>query len=237
MVDEVVQAKPSHSVSQGSVIAVNAPPELWVGRAAYKLLGALEAFQPEGLRVAGRRCLDVGASTGGFTQVLLEAGAAHVTALDVGHGQLVALVAGDPRVQERSGVNIRHLTVGDLGEPFDLVVADLSFISLRLTLGPMATHLRPDGDLVVLLKPQFEVGRDRIGRTGVVTSWVEHSRVLHDVTGEAARLGLGVLGLVPSPIRGSDGNSEYLLWMTPRPGEGLDQGAVAALIDQAKGRP
>ncbi len=236
-VDGRVQQRASLTVGADTVIALVSEPERWVGRAAYKLLEALEAFGPRGLAVAGRRCLDVGAGTGGFTQVLLEAGAAHVTALDVGHGQLVASIAHDPRVEERSGTNIRGTSPGGLGAAFDVVVADLSFISLRLTLASMAAQLRPDGDLVTLVKPQFEVGRDRVGRTGVVTSWVEHARVLRDLARQAPSLGLRVLDLAPSPIRGADGNREYLLWMTPRPGEGLDLGVVEALIEQVKGRP
>lgn len=236
-VDGRAETKPSLTVDEQTDIALAVEPERWVGRAAYKLLGALEAFGPRGLRVAGRRCLDVGASTGGFTQVLLEAGATQVTALDVGHGQLVRRLAQDTRVEERSGTNIRDTSAGSLGAPFDVVVADLSFISLRLTLPAMAAQLRPDGDLVVLVKPQFEVGRDRVGRTGVVASWVEHERVLRDVTTQATALGLGVLGLVPSPIRGGEGNREYLVWMAPRLNEGLEPGAVKALIEHVKGPP
>ncbi len=237
LVSGLLQTKPSAMVDPETEVVLTEEPAHWVGRAAYKLLGAIEAFGPHGLRVTGRRCLDVGASTGGFTQVLLEAGATQVTALDVGHGQLVSAIANDPRVVERSDLNIRAVAAGDLGEPFDLVVADLSFISLRLTLAAMGAQLRPDGDLVVLVKPQFEVGRDRVGRTGVVTSWVEHARILRDVTAAAAAEGLRVLGLAASPIRGGDGNREYLLWMTLRPGDGPDREAIEALIEQAKGRP
>ncbi len=236
-VDGHARTKPSLSVRPGTDIALTAEPERWVGRAAYKLLGALDVFAPRGLAIAGRRCLDVGASTGGFTQVLLEAGAAHVTALDVGHGQLVEELAQDPRVEERSGANIRDACAESLGGAFDVVVADLSFISLRLTLPSIAALLRPAADLVVLVKPQFEVGRERVGRTGVVTSRVEHARVLRDVTTQMVTLGLGVLDLVPSPIRGGDGNREYLLWVTPRADEGLGLGAAEALIEHVKGRP
>ena len=152
--------------------------------------------------MAGRRCLDVGASTGGFTQVLLEAGAAHVTALDVGHDQLVAEVADDARVEERSGVNIRNVRPGDLGRGFDLVVADLSFISLRLVLDVLAALMTPDADAVLLVKPQFEVGRERLARTGVVSSPHEHRRVLTEVLETARQAGLPP-GLEPSPIRGT----------------------------------
>ena len=230
------EVKPAAPVEAETVILLRAVPERWVGRAAYRLLAALEVFGPQGLLVAGRRCLDVGASTGGFTQVLLEAGAEQVTALDVGHGQLVREIADHPRVDERSGTNIRDLRPGDLGAAYDLVVADLSFISLRLTLAPITALLRPDGDLVVLVKPQFEVGRHRIARTGVVRSGVERRRVLREVVTEAGVVGLGVRGLVPSPLPGSDGNREYLLWVSPGPDRTLDAEAVDTLIEQVEGR-
>lgn len=235
-VDGRVETKPAAPVDADSVIRLTAQPEHWVGRAAHKLLCALESFGPQGLAVAGRRCLDVGASTGGFTQVLLEAGAEHVTALDVGHGQLAREIAEHPRVDERSGTNIRDVRAGELGAAYDVVVADLSFISLRLTLRVMAALLRPDGDLVVLVKPQFEVGRDRIGRTGVVRSGVERRRVLREVVAEAGVVGLGVRGLVPSPLPGGDGNREYLLWVSPGPDRALDATEVDTLIEQVEGR-
>lgn len=251
-VDGRVETKPAAPVGVETVIILTAAPERWVGRAAYKLLAALESFGPRGLTVVGRRCLDVGASTGGFTQVLLEAGAAHVTSLDVGHGQLVREIADDPRVEERSGTNIRDVAPGDLGPAYDLVVADLSFISLRLTLAPMAALLPQDdvgsddpsdrgdpgepGDMVVLVKPQFEVGRDRIGRTGVVRSVVERRRVLREVVAQAAVVGLGVRALIASPLPGADGNREYLLWVSPGVDRALDADAVDTLIEQVEGR-
>ncbi|GAA1906898.1 TlyA family RNA methyltransferase [Lapillicoccus jejuensis] len=216
LVDGTVQRKPSTPVPPGAEVGLTREPEPWVGRAAHKLLGALRAFGPDGLAVAGRRCLDVGASTGGFTQVLLEAGAAHVTALDVGHGQLVPAIAADPRVEERSGTNIRDVAPGDLGAPYGVVVADLSFISLRLALAPMAALAAPDADLVVLVKPQFEVGRERLGRTGVVTSVQQRHEAVRGVLATAVDLGLHPRGLAVSPIRGGDGNREYLLWVTTR---------------------
>ena len=177
----------------------------------------------------GRRCLDVGASTGGFTQVLLRHGAEHVIALDVGHGQLVPEVAEDPRVTERSGVNVRGVQPNDLGGPADLVVADLSFISLQVVLGVLATLTTPDGDLVVLVKPQFEVGRDRLGHGGVVRSARERARAIVEVATVAEASGLHPLGIRASPLRGTTGNVEYLLWLTPRAGEGLTPDRLAAL--------
>ena len=230
LLDGAPATKPSTPVTPTSAIALAEEPDRWVGRAAYKLLEALRVFGRSGLTVAGKRCLDVGASTGGFTQVLLEAGAAHVTALDVGHDQLVPEVAEDARVEERSGLNIRDVRPGDLGHDFDLVVADLSFISLRLVLGVVASVLTPDADAVLLVKPQFEVGRERLARTGVVSSPHEHERVLTEVLETVRKAGLHPWGLEPSPIRGTTGNREYLLWVRTRPGEPLDERSVAAVV-------
>jgi 23S rRNA (cytidine1920-2'-O)/16S rRNA (cytidine1409-2'-O)-methyltransferase len=230
LVDGATATRPSTPVSPASAITLAEEPDRWVGRAAYKLLEALRRFGEAGLTVAGKRCLDVGASTGGFTQVLLEAGAAHVTALDVGHDQLVAEVAADGRVEERSGVNIRDVRPGDLGPAFDVVVADLSFISLRLVLDVVVSVMTPNADAVLLVKPQFEVGRDRLARTGVVTSPHEQERVLVDVLEAARTAGLHPWGLEPSPIRGTTGNREYLLWVRTRPGEPLDERSVAAVV-------
>jgi 23S rRNA (cytidine1920-2'-O)/16S rRNA (cytidine1409-2'-O)-methyltransferase len=208
--------KAATPVAHDSLLEIVGPMAPWVGRAAYKLLAAFESFGPRGLTVAGRRCLDVGASTGGFTQVLLSHGATQVTALDVGHGQLVAQLAADPRVTERSGTNIRCCTPSDLGGTFDLVVADLSFISLRLVLPVLATLTDPTGDLVTLIKPQFEVGRERLGKGGVVRCASDRLTALRGVIDTAAGEGLGLRGLVASPIRGTSGNQEYLGWFTPR---------------------
>lgn len=182
----------------------------WVGRGALKLHRALEVFD---VRVSGRRCLDVGASTGGFTQVLLEHGAAHVVALDVGHGQLEAWLAGDPRVQERSGVSIRDVGPEDLDGPVDVLVADLSFISLRLVLPVLPRLVREGGDLVLLVKPQFEVGREALGKGGVVRSARQRERVLRDLDQVARRVGLVPVDLEHSPVTGSSGNVEYLWWL------------------------
>ena len=216
LVDGVCAGKPALPVRPDTPIVLTRPPEKWVGRAALKLLHALGAWP---IDVAGRRCLDVGASTGGFTQVLLEHGAARVTALDVGHGQLAAEVAADPRVTDLPGTNVREVEAQDLGGPFDVVVADLSFISLTVVLGSLRALVRDDGDLVVLVKPQFEVGRERLSRTGVVSSVHERRRVLAAVVEAATELGLELHGALASPIAGGDGNREFLLWLRPaRPG-------------------
>ena len=203
--------------------------EDWVSRSAYKLTAALESFGDDGLRVAGRRCFDVGACTGGFTQVLLRAGAREVVAIDVGHDQLAKEIARDPRVVERSGTNIRDASVGDLGGPAGLLVADLSFISLRLVLGGLRDLVEPAGDLVLLVKPQFEVGRERLGKGGIVRSARNRAMVIEGVVAEATTVGLTVKALRGSPIRGANGNSEYLLWLTRRPDEGLTTAQVSEL--------
>lgn len=181
----------------------------YVSRAGHKLAGALQAF-PD-VRVAGRRCLDAGASTGGFTQVLLEGGAAAVEAVDVGHGQLHPMVSADPRVTSREGTNVRYLVPEDIGGPVELVVADLSFISLTLVLPALAACLAPVGDMVLMVKPQFEVGRSRLGKNGVVRDPAEQQRAVAAVVDCALGLGLQVLGQQPSTLPGQDGNQEFFL--------------------------
>jgi len=201
----------------------------WVSRAAYKLVAALETFEDDGLSVAGKRCIDVGAAAGGFTQVLLRHGAREVVAVDVGHGQLAEELAGEPRVIERSGVNIREVSAGDLGGRADLLVADLSFISLRMVMSRLKDLVEPSGDLVLLVKPQFEVGRERLGKKGIVRSADSRARVISDVVSAATAVGLTAKALRASPIRGATGNAEYLVWLTPRPEQGLTSEEVTAL--------
>jgi 23S rRNA (cytidine1920-2'-O)/16S rRNA (cytidine1409-2'-O)-methyltransferase len=203
--------------------------EGWVSRAAYKLVAALETFGQQGLAVADKRCFDIGAAAGGFTQVLLRHGAREVTAVDVGHDQLAGELADDPRVIERSGLNIRRASAGDLGGPAELLVADLSFISLQMVLPDLRDLVDPSGDLVLLVKPQFEVGRERLGKKGVVRSADSRASVIEDVARAATVAGLTVRGLCPSPIRGATGNAEYLLWLTPRPDQGLTAAQVSRL--------
>ncbi|MFD2341647.1 TlyA family RNA methyltransferase [Clavibacter tessellarius] len=225
-VDGRVVVKPSFRVLPGSAVAV-AGTDAYVSRGAHKLIGALDAFP--GVRVAGRRALDVGASTGGFTQVLLERGARRVVALDVGHGQLDPLIRGDARVDVVEGFNVRDLTpetlAGALGgeaEAPDLVVGDLSFISLGLVLPALARTASPDADLVLLVKPQFEVGRTGI-REGIVHDPGLRDDAVMRVLWAAWDLGLGTAGLVPSPIVGGAGNHEYLAWFSGRAGSNPTQ--------------
>ncbi|MBO0827950.1 MAG: TlyA family RNA methyltransferase, partial [Streptosporangiales bacterium] len=164
-----------------------------------------------------RRALDAGASTGGFTEVLLRAGAASVAAVDVGHDQLVPSLRADPRVRLMEGVNARDLSADAIGGPVDVVVADLSFISLRLVLPALARCGHEHTDLVVLVKPQFEVGRDAVGSTGVVRSPALRASAVQGVVDAAHDLGLGARGLVPGAVPGSHGNVEYVLWLRPGP--------------------
>lgn len=185
----------------------------YASRAGHKLAGALDAL-PQ-LDVTGRACLDAGASTGGFTDVLLRRGARTVCAVDVGHDQLVAWLRDDPRVEVREGVNVRALAAGDVEPAPALVVADLSFISLTLVLPALVAVAAPDADLLVMVKPQFEVGRERLGSGGVVRDAALRADAVVTVARAAAELGLAVRGVVTSPLPGPSGNVEYFLWLRP----------------------
>ncbi|MGH3370594.1 MAG: TlyA family RNA methyltransferase [Nocardioidaceae bacterium] len=183
----------------------------YASRGAHKLAGALEAFGE--LKVQGRRCLDAGASTGGFTDVLLRNGAAHVIAVDVGYGQLVWSLQTDDRVTVMDRTNVRTLTPELIGEPVELVVSDLSFISLTLVLPALISVTRRDGDLVLMVKPQFEVGKERLGKGGVVRDPELRADAVRGVAQRAAELGWGVAGVAASPLPGPSGNVEYFLWI------------------------
>ncbi|CAO5167089.1 16S/23S rRNA (cytidine-2'-O)-methyltransferase TlyA [Frankia sp. AiPs1] len=196
---------------------------------AVEAAAARPAAGRTGLVVADRRCLDVGASTGGFTDVLLRHGAASVVAVDVGYGQLLWRLQSDPRVRVRDRTNARALTVADVGEPAQLVVGDLSFISLTLVLPALRACATPDADLVLLVKPQFEVGRERLGAGGVVRDPRLHAQAVRDVAAAAGELGLGVRGVTASPLPGPAGNVEYLLWLTAG-APPLDEDELAAAI-------
>jgi 23S rRNA (cytidine1920-2'-O)/16S rRNA (cytidine1409-2'-O)-methyltransferase len=207
-------AKPATQVARDAAITVAEPgrpgPD-YVSRGGHKLAGALGAFMPRGLVVEGRNCLDAGASTGGFTDVLLRAGAAHVVAADVGYGQLAWSLRTDPRVTVLDRVNVRAL---DRVTPVpELVVADLSFISLTLVLPALVACATPDADFVPLVKPQFEVGKGRVGAGGVVRATTDRSETVKKVTEAAGQLGLGVRGVTASPLPGPAGNVEYFLWL------------------------
>ena len=198
--------KPSANVSEGDEVIVSAGRD-YVGRGAYKLLRAFEVFP---ISAEGKKCADIGASTGGFTQVLLEKGAAMVWAVDVGHGQLDKSLIADERVKNCEGVNVRYLPEDFFGKEAELACCDLSFISLTQIL-PALTSALPDGaEIITLIKPQFEAGRQALGKNGVVRSKKDHAETLERLTAFFPTLGLSARGLDYSPISGGDGNIEYL---------------------------
>jgi 23S rRNA (cytidine1920-2'-O)/16S rRNA (cytidine1409-2'-O)-methyltransferase len=204
-------------------------PDPYVSRGGHKLAAALDAF---GIDPDRRVCLDVGASTGGFTDVLLQRGARTVHAVDVGRGQLAERIARDPRVVVHDRTNARHLTAEAIGEPVDLAVIDVSFISLSLVLGPVAACLRPGaappGSIVALVKPQFEVGKGGTDH-GVVRDPEAHRAVLARIAAEAVALGLGTRDVIASPILGPEGNREFLAWFAAGPGCADLAGRIAAV--------
>ena len=198
-------------VPDDAVVSLATPDHPYVGRGGLKLAHALDTF---GLDPRGWTALDVGASTGGFTDVLLQRGAARVVALDVGHGQLAWSLRTDPRVVVLEKINARTLRRDQLGpdapEHFALITIDVSFISLRLVLPALVPLLARTGHVIALVKPQFEAGRGDVGAGGIVRDPAIHDRVVEEVTAEAQRLGLSRVGLTPSPIEGADGNKEFL---------------------------
>ncbi|HEY5222189.1 MAG TPA: TlyA family RNA methyltransferase [Microbacteriaceae bacterium] len=218
-VDGTAVLKAATKVVDTQVIAVTSSDH-YVSRAAHKLIAALDAFE---LSVAGRLVLDAGASTGGFSQVLLERGAARVIAVDVGHGQLAPLVAEDPRAVSVEGLNVRYLTALSLAEATgihgapSLVVGDLSFISLTMVLPALVSTAESGADFVLLIKPQFEVGRTRI-KEGIVHEAARREDAVTGVLWSAWDCGLNTAGIIPSPMLGSHGNHEYLVWLSATAG-------------------
>ncbi len=208
LADEQRIDKPGQTVRRDAVLRVKGAVHPYVGRGGVKLAAALDAF---GVDAAGGTFLDVGASTGGFTDCLLQRGAARVVAVDVGHNQIDYRLRTDPRVEVREGVNARHLSTSDFECLFDGAVVDVSFISLRLILPAVAPLLRPGGVIVALVKPQFEVGRSDVGKGGVVRDDAKRHAALEGIEQCAAGLGLMRLGAIESPIAGADGNREFLL--------------------------
>jgi 23S rRNA (cytidine1920-2'-O)/16S rRNA (cytidine1409-2'-O)-methyltransferase len=215
-VDGQQLSKAGAPVARSARIELVTPDHPYVGRGGIKLAHALDTFT---IAVEGRRALDVGASTGGFTDVLLQRGARDVIALDVGHNQLDWRIRTDPRVLVREGVNARHLSPADLPHPVDIVTIDVSFISLRHILPVLPPLLSPAADIVALVKPQFEAGRDEVGKGGIVTDPAVHDAVIARVTADAHTAGLQRIGLTPSPISGATGNREFLMHLRARDGE------------------
>ena len=213
-VNGTVAGKPATNVSLDTpIVVVDTDVERWASRGAHKLIGALDAFASQGLSVDGRRCLDAGASTGGFTDVLLRRGARTVVAVDVGYGQLVWRLQSDSRVDVHDRTNVRNLTPEQIGGRVDLVVGDLSFISLKLVLPALAACAEPGADLLPMVKPQFEVGKERVGAGGVVRDQALRLESVLAVADAAAEHGLRTLGAVASPLPGPSGNVEYFLWL------------------------
>jgi 23S rRNA (cytidine1920-2'-O)/16S rRNA (cytidine1409-2'-O)-methyltransferase len=212
------------------VIGDERDPE-YASRGGYKLAGALDEFPA--IAVAGRRCLDAGASTGGFTDVLLRRGAREVIAVDVGYGQLAWQLRTDPRVRVLDRTNVRALQPDQIGGPADLVVADLSFISLRLVLPALADCASADADLLPMVKPQFEVGKGRLGAGGVVREPSARAEAVTQISRAAASLGLLTCGVVPSRLPGPAGNVEFFLWLRRSGQPALDEHEVASIVTTA----
>ncbi len=220
LVDEQRVEKASETFAPDASIRVRGaddPAARYVGRGGLKLEAALAAFE---IDVRGALCLDVGASTGGFTDCLLQHGARRVVTVDVGHNQLDWRIRTDPRVEVREGVNARYLKPQDFASPFDLIVMDVSFISATKVLPALVPLMGDDGRLVVLIKPQFEVGRGEVGKGGIVRDAAQQARVVEEVSAAALDLGLNVRGVIDSPITGADGNREFLACYAPREDDG-----------------
>ncbi len=200
------------TTDQPILVAEDTGPR-YASRGAYKLLGALDVFEPQGLDIGGRRVLDAGASTGGFTDVLLRRGVREVVAVDVGYGQLVWALQSDDRVRVLDRTNVRTLTREQIDGPVDLVVSDLSFISLTIVMPALTAVTDPAGDIVLMIKPQFEVGRTNLGKNGVVRDPALHAGAIMQVCESAHHHGWGTRGLASSPLPGPAGNVEYFCWL------------------------
>jgi 23S rRNA (cytidine1920-2'-O)/16S rRNA (cytidine1409-2'-O)-methyltransferase len=211
LVTGIPASKPATQVDAQTSITLQGDRSDFVSRGGHKLAGALDAF-PQ-IEVIGKRALDAGASTGGFTDVLLKRDVAQVIAVDVGYGQLAWELRNDPRVTILDRTNVRHLTIEQIGAPVDLIVADLSFISLTLVLPALVSVSKTAADFLVMVKPQFEVGREKLGAGGVVRDPHLRKAAVKEVADSAYDMGLGCSGVVASSLPGPSGNVEYFLWL------------------------
>lgn len=235
-VQGMIARKPATGVTTDVAIVVRADPDTpdYVSRGGHKLAGALDDFAGAGLDVTGRRVLDAGASTGGFTDVLLRRGAREVVAVDVGYGQLAWRLRQDERVRVHDRTNIRGLTVETIGGPVDVVVGDLSFISLALVLDPLLGVVHDEADLALMVKPQFEVGKDRVGKGGVVRDPQLRAEAVQGVAHAAARRGWGAQAVTTSALPGPSGNVEFFVWLRKGPTQVGDDELVTVVRDAAR---
>ncbi|WP_319452510.1 MULTISPECIES: TlyA family RNA methyltransferase [unclassified Mycobacterium] len=230
-IDGIPAAKAATAITlDARLIVADADERNWVSRGAHKLNGALDAFA---VAVDQRRCLDAGASTGGFTEVLLDRGAREVVAVDVGYGQLAWSLRSDPRVTVKERTNVRDLTAEAIGGPVDVVVADLSFISLSTVLPALTACASGDADIVPMVKPQFEVGKDRVGAGGVVSDPALRTESVLRVARRAATLDWKTVDVTASPLPGPSGNVEYFLHLRARTDRPLDGDALEAAVARA----
>jgi 23S rRNA (cytidine1920-2'-O)/16S rRNA (cytidine1409-2'-O)-methyltransferase len=229
-IDGMPAAKPATAIAVSATLTVERDERTWVSRGAHKLIGALDAF---GLSADGRRCLDAGASTGGFTEVLLDRGAREVVAVDVGYGQLAWSLRNDPRVIVLERTNVRELTADMIGGTVELVVADLSFISLATVLPALTACASDDADIVPMVKPQFEVGKDRVGAGGVVSDPQLRRDAVLAVARRAAELHWHTVGVTASPLPGPSGNVEYFLRLRGRAESPLQGDRLEEAVHQA----
>lgn len=226
-----VATKPATQVTTDAAVVVREDPDDpgYASRGGHKLAGALDDFAPAGLTVDGRRVLDAGASTGGFTDVCLRRGAAQVVAVDVGYGQLVWTLRNDERVQVHDRTNVRDITPDLIGGTVQMIVGDLSFISLELVLPALIGVIDPDGDLVLMVKPQFEVGKDRLGKGGVVRDPAIRAEMVLKIVDAAAAMGWGIVQVTTSSLPGPSGNVEFFVWLRRGPAA-IDQVTITEVV-------
>jgi 23S rRNA (cytidine1920-2'-O)/16S rRNA (cytidine1409-2'-O)-methyltransferase len=229
LVTGIPATKPATQVDAETSIKIQGERDDFVSRGGHKLAGALDAF-PE-IVVEGKRALDAGASTGGFTDVLIKRGVGHVVAVDVGYGQMAWELRQDARVTVLDRTNVRHLTIEQIGDPVDLIVADLSFISLTLVLPSLVSVSRSAADFLVMVKPQFEVGREKLGAGGVVRDAQLRKSAVQEVADSAYDMGLGCRGVVASSLPGPSGNVEYFLWLQRGAAE-ISDAALSSAIEE-----